>query len=178
MAFYPVSIKNILIAAFVLIILTNLGCGKSEHNDPKPVDVKNCDNLITDTTGTGDKALLVMPNAFTPNGDGNNDVYRPITKDIATINFSIYDINNNVVYNTTTLREGWTPAPAAANTSATYYYRIQATTAGNHQIGTCGSVHLITCLPKDSLRYLYFGDQLSPDYTFSLPTAENLPSCQ
>ena len=44
-------------------------------------------------------ANILMPNAFTPNSDGHNDYYFPLTRGIKTIlRFSIYNRNGKLVY--------------------------------------------------------------------------------
>lgn len=50
-----------------------------------------------------------MPNAFTPNGDGLNDVFYPIPQNThATIkNFSVYDRYGQCIYYSTILGKGW-----------------------------------------------------------------------
>jgi len=131
----------------------------------------NCQGLVTDTLGTGDNGRVYMPNAFSPNGDGVNDVCKPILQNIASIEFTIYDEGNNVVFTTTLLTQGWN-ASFTANTSTKYYYKIQATTTGNHKIGLCGEVYRLTCFPAAIPRSsFYFQDQLTP-FGFTGPTIE------
>ena len=44
-------------------------------------------------------ANILMPNAFTPNGDNHNDYYYPLTRGIKTIlKFSIYNRNGKLIY--------------------------------------------------------------------------------
>jgi gliding motility-associated-like protein len=85
-------------------------------------------------TGTGERAVdlfsgLFMPNAFTPNNDGLNDVFRisPSIK-IKLDFFSIFDRWGNEVFTTTDPSLGWdgtyTGMPAAM---ATYVWVIQYT---------------------------------------------------
>jgi len=138
------------------VLLFN-ACSKS-NNRPAPV---NCDNLITDTTGTNDNAAIFAVTAFTPNGDGLNDMYRINTLDIASYTVSLYDDNNNVVFTGTQSTLGWGPS-VAINAYAKYYYRIQATPNSSHQIGLCGNLYLLNCVPANADRTLFhFEDQLT-----------------
>jgi gliding motility-associated-like protein len=52
--------------------------------------------------------ILNMPGAFTPNGDGRNDIYRiPPEVNITLNDFSIYDRWGNKVFTTKNIAEGW-----------------------------------------------------------------------
>ena len=48
-----------------------------------------------------------MPTAFTPNDDGLNDVIKRYTQNVSSINFVVYDGNNNVVFSTTQINQSW-----------------------------------------------------------------------
>ena len=53
-------------------------------------------------------AGLYIPNAFTPNGDGLNDVFRPIALGIKQINyFKIYNRWGQLMFSTTQQNQGW-----------------------------------------------------------------------
>lgn len=137
----------------------------------------NCDGLVTDTLGTGDTARIYMQNAFTPNGDGLNDVSRPITTGVAEINYTIYDNSNTVVFTTNSLFDGWSTT-IGANTAETYYYKIQVTTNQGHHIGTCGELYKLSCVPSNIQRSnLKFEDQLYQGGGYSPSTMETLPDC-
>jgi len=66
-------------------------------------------------TSTATKTIEVMatsslgkiPNVFTPNNDGMNDVFKINTKNIATFNLMIYSKKGNLIYQTNNSREGW-----------------------------------------------------------------------
>lgn len=136
----------------------------------------NCDGLLTDTLGTNDPGQVYMPNAFSPNGDGLNDVSRPFTQQITSIEFTIYDENENVIFTTSQLGQGWVPV-AGPGTSTKYYFRIQATTTANRHIGLCGNVYALTCFPSSFPASIFkFEDQLTPS-GFTGVTHENLPNC-
>ena len=51
---------------------------------------------------------LFVPNAFTPNKDGRNDVFRPVAVGIKKINyFRVYNRWGNLVFSTTEVNKGW-----------------------------------------------------------------------
>lgn len=163
---------SILLIAIVLIFQN---CSKSGSTINLITHI-NCDGLITDTLGTNDNAKIYMPNAFTPNADGKNEIIRPITYNVASISFTIYDENNNIVFTTTTLMQGWQPA-TGNNTAIKYYYKIQTTTNAGHKIGKCGELYRLTCRPASlPLNSLYFEDMLTIN-GFTGTTAEALSTC-
>jgi len=89
---------------------------------------KQCITTITAIVKVG--TPLVMPNAFTPNGDGVNEVFRiRSTVSIKLSEFSIFDRWGNRVFSTRKAGEGWDGTfrgnPAVAGT---YVYIIKGTT--------------------------------------------------
>ena len=52
---------------------------------------------------------LYAPSAFSPNGDGINDIFRPVAVGISESEFemSIHDRNGNLIYETTDINEPW-----------------------------------------------------------------------
>ena len=151
----------------VIMLLSN--CKKS--NDTVPI---NCDGLVTDTLGTNDNARIYMPNAFTPNGDGLNDIIRPIGQNISSFSFTIYDGDNNIVFTSNVPGQGWTTT-SSVNTYTKYYYKIQAVTNAGHNIGTCGDLYRLACRPNNA-PVLYFEDQLTVN-GFTGVTSDVLPIC-
>ena len=75
--------------------------------------------IVTDEAGCSDSAYVnvkvfktkpqvFVPTAFTPNGDGHNDVIRPIAVGIKQIDyFRIYNRWGQLVFSTTTNEQGW-----------------------------------------------------------------------
>jgi gliding motility-associated-like protein len=52
--------------------------------------------------------LLVVPNAFTPNGDNLNDTFRPVTKHLKNVRLDIYDTWGSLIYSETgDVLRGW-----------------------------------------------------------------------
>ena len=94
---------------FLLILSAALFSDCSKSGAPyRPV---NCDSLVTDTLGSGDNGRIYMPNAFSPNGDGLNEICRPITQNIDSIQFTLYDEYNRVVFTTKVLGLVFIPTP-------------------------------------------------------------------
>jgi CHU_C Type IX secretion signal domain len=153
-----------------MVILS--GCSKSSA----PLIHINCDGLITDTLGTGDSGRIYMPNAFSPNSDGLNEFCRPITQNIDSIDFTIYDEKNNVLFTTTVLGQGWQP-PAGGQAVIKYYYKIQTVTVNGKKIGQCGEVYSMFCYTVNPPKsFYYFEDMLTPG-GFTGTTMETLSTC-
>lgn len=54
------------------------------------------------------KPDLLVPNAFTPNSDGKNDIFRPIAVGIKTLNyFKVYNRLGQLIFSTNVLNDGW-----------------------------------------------------------------------
>lgn len=165
------AILKIFIITFLFLCLS---CNKSEI---KAVEHINCKGLVTDTIGNMDSALIFVPNAFTPNADGLNDVFGPVTVNISSLVFEIYDDNNHIVFSSDSLNANWTPM-TTAKSAQKFYYKIQAKTRLNNNLGICGEVYKMTCIPKDlSKSSLRFADQIDPSKGFIYPTMEIISSC-
>jgi hypothetical protein len=165
--------RIILPVMLFLCIALFTDCSKSSE----PIRHIHCDSLVTDTLGSGDNARVYMPNAFSPNSDGLNEICRPITLNITTIEFTLYDEYNTVVFTTNNLGQGFTPDPGGIPVRR-YYYRIQTTTAGNKKIGLCGEVYSLTCYTiNPSKSFYYFEDMLTPG-GFTGTTLETLATCK
>lgn len=165
--------KLIIPLMLVLSIALFSNCSKSGET----LKHINCDSLVTDTLGTGDNGRIFMPNAFSPNSDGLNEFCRPITQNIASIKFTLYDEYNRVVFTTNTLGQGWQPDPGGLPIRK-YYYSIQTTTVGNKKIGLCGEVYGLTCFTINPAKsFYYFEDMLTPS-GFTGTTMETLATCK
>lgn len=66
-----------------------------------------CKDTLTKVLLIKDEFLLWVPNAFTVNGDGLNDTFKPKGLGIKTFEMSIYDRWGALVYRTTDINKGW-----------------------------------------------------------------------
>ena len=112
--------------------------------------------LVVDEAGCSDSATVkvkvfrvnpqvFVPTAFTPNGDGLNDVVRPIAVGIQQINyFRIFNRWGQLVFSTTTNEQGWDGSisgkPQATNT---YVWLVEAVDYLGRKFFKKGTVTLI-----------------------------------
>jgi gliding motility-associated-like protein len=92
------------------------------------------------------ESWLDLPNAFTPNGDGTNEVYTFSVNQLRAWRFSVYDRWNNLAYEVDApalpawdgqLRWGGT-APEGV-----YIYRLTGETHGGETVHRTGSIHVV-----------------------------------
>lgn len=79
-------------------------------------------------TVNGDASFVQMPNVFTPNGDGINDLYLAETSGIETFDLHIYDRWGIEVSHITRVAQGWDGRTTSGTevTEGTYYYVLRA----------------------------------------------------
>ena len=156
---------------FITLLALLVSCKKEQ---PKNITI-HCEGLVTDTAGTGDNGRVFLPNAFTPNADGINDVFRPLLINITAMEFKVYDGTGAEVFSTSVIGQGYTSV--TFNKPVKYFYRVQATTQSGRKIGTCGEFYNIGCFTSSpSPSQLYFEDQWT-SFGFTGPTAEVLGNC-
>ncbi|HWB26499.1 MAG TPA: gliding motility-associated C-terminal domain-containing protein, partial [Chitinophagaceae bacterium] len=88
---------------------------------------------------------IYLPNAFTPNGDGVNDVFRPFPVGIQKLEyFRVYNRWGNLVYQTQTYLAGWNGSINGRQAPAgTYIYEARGIDYNNKQVFKKGTVLLI-----------------------------------
>ena len=88
---------------------------------------------------------IYIPNAFSPNGDGLNDVFRPLPVGIVQMDFfRVYDRWGKLMFSSTTYMEGW-DGTVNGQTAAvgTYVWVVQGKDISNNTIQRKGTVTLI-----------------------------------
>lgn len=86
-----------------------------------------------------------LPNAFSPNGDGHNDIFRPRNNCIKDIDMKIFNRWGNLVFETTDLTQGWdgsTPKGKNGN-EGVYAYELSAKLFDGTDIIKRGTVTLL-----------------------------------
>jgi len=70
--------------------------------------VNGCDSVVVTQLKLKECPLVIwFPNAFTPNGDGLNDYYRPTGTNIIRFTMRIYNRWGAMVFSTDNIKEGW-----------------------------------------------------------------------
>lgn len=69
--------------------------------------LNNCTDTIEYSVFVKDSMTLYVPNAFTPNGDGINDVFKALGTLVKTFQLLIFDRWGNLIYESESLGRGW-----------------------------------------------------------------------
>ena len=172
--YYP-----ILLLPFILQILA---CKKKEENQNQTTTgpCRTCvQNLVSNKES--DSVFFYIPTAFTPNGDGKNDLYRPVSKGIkdGSLQITIYDGNGNLIHTITNPLQGWaaTDSKGKILSSGNYPVSISYETITGKKTEDCTCVAILAyqgnCIPTNGMQY-YFEDQLGIGNGFIYQTSENL----
>lgn len=132
---------------------TDLSCGSCPQPIAAPATTTDYTLVVTDSNQCSTSqsvevivdlpSVLFIPNAFSPNGDGNNDVFSVYTQNAVLLNFKIFNRWGELVYETNNLFDGWdgtykgSIAPPAVYT----YYIHVSFLDGSSRVST-GSVTL------------------------------------
>lgn len=88
-------------------------------------DANNCSNTVSTELVNACPGVLFTPNAFTPNGDGLNELFMPVYKNIKSAHFSIYDRWGLLLFETTDMNKGWNGKNANSTfTTDVYVYKV------------------------------------------------------
>lgn len=155
-----------------------LSACKGPQLSPQP---SPCDQAWSDFPDA-DNALVFMPNAFTPNGDGLNETLAVQGIHLASLDYKLYNENFQQVFHTTTPGEGFRPATLSAGAApALYHYRITATSNAGNTITLCGTAYSLRCIPEGwNAAALIFPDQynaMAPDGYQTGTSGEQLGAC-
>jgi len=148
----------------------------------------------TPFVGPGDSSDIYLPTAFTPNGDGVNDLYKIIGVDCSVAGYfssfqlTVYDTLGNLVFQTTSPLQYWEGTDTATGRQSTkykFYVELAYTTAGG-KTGNKGTflflpatnttLGCINAIPADSSSY-EFPDQINPITGFNRAMSSNEVYC-
>ncbi|HWY10288.1 MAG TPA: gliding motility-associated C-terminal domain-containing protein [Bacteroidia bacterium] len=88
-----------------------------------------CFNSSSYSFYIADSSGITLPNIFTPNGDGVNDIFKPVARGINSMKVYVYTRYGNFLYSWDTINgfwDGYTTSGILCE-SGTYFYVIEAT---------------------------------------------------
>ncbi|GLU54976.1 hypothetical protein Dfri01_44370 [Dyadobacter frigoris] len=90
-------------------------------------------------------ALITLPDIFTPDGDGKNEVLIPIASSIASLNYlRIYNRWGEVIYFSKQLTDGWDgKIKGVKSDSGVYVWKLEAVTMNGEIVSRNGTVLLV-----------------------------------
>ncbi len=107
--------------------------------------VNGCVGYDTITVYVSEGPYITLPNAFTPNNDGNNDFFRILASGFKKLNtFKVYNRWGQLVFSTTYFRKGWDGRFNGRDCEVgTYYWVVTATDLEDKEKMIKGDVSLI-----------------------------------
>lgn len=131
-----------------------------------------------------DTAVIVLPNAFSPNGDGKNDVWRPAFHPayLSSIEFTVMDLSGRVLYQGNGIHDAWTGSDLLWNGIQKFKVTVKAVSTKGNVMEGCSDIYAYFCTPADppiSNSELLFGDQIDHSRPgVFLPTNEQFKNCR
>ena len=105
----------------------------TKEDDTNPYNIKG--ESRSNIACIEEKPIVWMPNIFTPDNDGSNDVFQPFVSFASPLDyvFQIYDRWGNVIFETNNPTDGWDGKSGNKySKEGTYVYYIKFTTALNN----------------------------------------------
>jgi gliding motility-associated-like protein len=92
-------------------------------------DTNGCTDVYSITIIVAGDIVIEVPNVFTPNGDGSNDHFHPITTNISALEGVIFNRWGQQMFEWWTVDGGWDGRSTAGNLApeGTYYYILKLT---------------------------------------------------
>ncbi len=110
------------------------------------MDIHGCVDTVTNCLAIEPVFTLYIPSAFTPNGNGRNDVFMPVGQYVKSFEMYIFDRWGTQLYHTTDIQKGWDGTVGGGSVISqedTYVYKIFVTDAHNKQHSYIGNVTII-----------------------------------
>jgi len=90
------------------------------------VSAEGCESEMTKIVHILPEYTLYAPNSFSPNGDGNNDIFLAEGNGVTSFEMQVFDRWGGLVFESSDIEYGWDGLDASANTVGvgTYMYHI------------------------------------------------------
>lgn len=129
-------VNNLQPGQSVSVTVRAIGKDVCEQSPNSGVEAASADNPLGDN--------VYVPNAFTPNGDGKNDIFMVYGNTIQKLNLSVYDQWGELIFRTTDKSSGWDGTYKGRNQPVgVYVYFVQATLNDGHAVTKKGTITLL-----------------------------------
>jgi gliding motility-associated-like protein len=99
---------------------------------------------VTGTTTNPIGNQVFIPNAFSPNGDGNNDIFRVFGNTLKNVSMWVYDQWGNMLFNSNNQSAGWDGTfKGKAQPVGVYVYYVEATLENGEIVKRKGTINLL-----------------------------------
>lgn len=136
---------------------TGLSCTNCQNPVASPTSTTTYTVVVTDNNGCTGTALVTVfveiscspgdtvPNVFSPNGDGNNDIFMVSATSIRSFSCSIYDRWGILLYSWNSLKGGWDGRTTSGSEAppGVYFYILNATCADGEEVTKNGFLQLL-----------------------------------
>jgi gliding motility-associated-like protein len=96
-------------------------------------NVFNCFDTTCASIYVADESLFYIPNAFVPNNDGLNDIFKPVVSNTSSYNIKIFNRWGKLIFETIDTNEGWDGKyKGAPSEVGLYVYRISYRFKGDY----------------------------------------------
>lgn len=169
--------KQSLILALALISsVTFFACNKSQTSNKTTAA---CTNSDSSKVFTKDSCAIFIPNIFSPNNDGINDLFIPLHRNLTGYSLVVKD-GTTILFSSNNPNTGWDGQ--SSNTlmpAGSYTAEITATVCGTViNWNTCfylAEYNTANCIPKPTTTQLIFNDQIDPvTMTGVFPSGDDL----
>lgn len=110
----------------------------------------NCEDSIIKTLVVDPKVSFFFPNAFTPNGDGKNDIFKGkgagLLEEVSDYSLKIWNRWGELIFESFDINEGWSGRDKNSNRlapQAVYTFRSQMTSPSGEMLEFSGSLLLV-----------------------------------
>ena len=162
--------KKLLLPLLALLLLMN--CNKT--------NISNCCNGNPQVTAI-DSSVIAVPDIFTPNSDGINDIMYVLTRNISALTFTITKRSGKKVFESTSISTGWDgTVKGKFSKEKEYKFTLTATTVNGKTLSLEGDLCLIrdNCA-KGSVSECFFATQFNgTTFDRNIPNLENIKVCK
>lgn len=172
--------KIALYGSILFIAATTIACREKRFKD---LTAEHCPVTASGFPET-DTAEVRFANAFSPNGDGINDLWFPFfNRHVTAVEFKIIDLSGKILFTSTGMFDGWAPTDDLKKGMTQYVARVRATSSSGNVMDTCVTLYAYYCTPPKAPvgnNQLLFVDQIDMSFpdNYYLPTREKLDFCK